>query len=281
MRYLLTIILSAVCLVINASNLQYTKYDSIKVVELLNLGRHVSNKNDLSIFFARKLINVPYVAHTLDNNAEEKLVINLRQLDCTTYVENVLALSICCKSHLYTFHDFCNILSKVRYESGNIKYTSRLHYFTEWIESNQRQGNVEKIEKQSAPFNNIQHVKANYMTTHSDSYDMLKNNANRIKGIKEMENRITGRNYRYISKSNIINSKLMRQTIHSGDIIAILTNKPGLDTSHIGIAVWHKDGLHLLNASSIHKKVVEETMTLHDYMIKHPSQIGIRVVRPK
>jgi hypothetical protein len=50
MRYLLTIILSAVCLVINASNLQYTKYDSIKVVELLNLGRHVSNKNDFKYF---------------------------------------------------------------------------------------------------------------------------------------------------------------------------------------------------------------------------------------
>ncbi len=71
----------------------------------------------------------------------------------------------------------------------------------------------------------------------------------------------------------------MRETIKTGDIIAILTNKKGLDTSHIGIAVWKKDGLHLMNASQIHKKVVIEPMLLQNYMKKHPSQIGIRVCR--
>ena len=70
-----------------------------------------------------------------------------------------------------------------------------------------------------------------------------------------------------------------RNAIHDGDIIAIITNKKGLDTTHIGIASWHKDGLHLLNASSIHKKVIDEPMTLYTYMHKHPVQIGIRVCR--
>jgi hypothetical protein len=37
--------------------------------------------------------------------------------------------------------------------------------------------------------------------------------------------------------------------------------------------------LHLLNASSIHKKVIDEPMTLYTYMHKHPVQIGIRVCR--
>ena len=41
-----------------------------------------------------------------------------------------------------------------------------------------------------------------------------------------------------------------------------------------------KDGkLHLLNASSIHKKVVLEPMTLYDYMQEHSSQTGIRIIR--
>ena len=35
----------------------------------------------------------------------------------------------------------------------------------------------------------------------------------------------------------------------------------------------------MLNASQIHKKVVEEPMTLYRYMQKHPSQTGIRIVR--
>ena len=58
------------------------------------------------------------------------------------------------------------------------------------------------------------------------------------------------------------------------------TSKAGLDVSHVGFAVWGKDGrLHLLNASSIHKKVILEPMTLYQYMQKHPSQTGIRVIR--
>ena len=73
----------------------------------------------------------------------------------------------------------------------------------------------------------------------------------------------------------------MRNAIQDGDIIAITTKKKGLDTSHIGFAIWHLDGLHFINASQIHKKVVEEPMTLYDYMQKHPSQKGIRIVRWK
>ena len=97
--------------------------------------------------------------------------------------------------------------------------------------------------------------------------------------IKALENSINGKSYRYIPKTKIANNSLFRKTILDGDIIVIITNKKGLDTTHIGIASWHSDGLHLLNASSIHKKVIDEPMTLRTYMSKHPSQIGIRVCR--
>ena len=85
---------------------------------------------------------------------------------------------------------------------------------------------------------------------------------------------------RYIPRVNLNKG---RQTplglIKDGDILAIVTRKQGLDTSHIGFALWGKDGkLHLLNASQIHKKVVSEPMTLFEYMGKHPSQLGIRVI---
>ena len=86
---------------------------------------------------------------------------------------------------------------------------------------------------------------------------------------------------RMLSIPTISTGNILRSAIHDGDIIAITTSKAGLDTSHIGIAVWHKDGLHMLNASQIHKKVVEEPMTLYQYMQKHPSQTGIRIVRVK
>ena len=76
-----------------------------------------------------------------------------------------------------------------------------------------------------------------------------------------------------------MDSRLFRNTIQNGDILVMITKKKGLDTTHIGIASWHQDGLHMLNASSIHKKVIDEPMLLRTYMMKHPSQIGIRVCR--
>ena len=110
---------------------------------------------------------------------------------------------------------------------------------------------------------------------------MLKDNPQMTERIAKTEQLLSGKKFSYIPKSAILNTKLLRSAIHDGDIIAITTSKAGLDTSHIGIAVWHKDGLHMLNASQIHKKVVEEPMTLYQYMQKHPSQTGIRIVRVK
>ena len=70
--------------------------------------------------------------------------------------------------------------------------------------------------------------------------------------------------------------------IKDGDIIAIVTKKKGLDYSHLGFAVWGEDGkLRLLNASSVHKKVVEEPMTLYQYLKRNPTSVGIRVFRFK
>ena len=70
----------------------------------------------------------------------------------------------------------------------------------------------------------------------------------------------------------------MRKAVKNGDIIAITCKKKGLDIAHLGFAVWKKDGLHLLNASQIHKKVVLEPMTLGKYLSSHPSHTGIRII---
>ena len=85
----------------------------------------------------------------------------------------------------------------------------------------------------------------------------------------------------FIPKREVKNTQAMRQAVHDGDIIAITCSKPGLDIAHLGFAVWRADGLHLLNASSIHKKVVEEPMTLGQYLKKHASHTGIRVIKVK
>lgn len=259
----------------------YSDEDKTKAEALIaKFGKRSSdNASKLVIDIARELRGIPYVAKTLENDSTENLVVNLRQLDCTTYVENVLAIYLCVKNGSTSFDDFCQYLRKIRYAGGVVSYPSRQHYFTEWIDENTKDGFVDEVNAPNPPFTATQHLNINFMSTHAELYPMLKGNPEMVKPIADMEKRLSGKDYRYIPKSKIANNALFRSTIHDGDIIAITTAKGGLDTSHIGIAVWHKDGLHMLNASQIHKKVVEEPMTLYQYMQKHPSQTGIRIVR--
>lgn len=258
----------------------YTNADKTAIESLI--GKFAGSKastSELVVALARELRGTPYVAQTLEGNSPEALVVNLRQLDCTTYVENVLAAYLCVKNGKHSFDDFCRYLRQVRYANGEVSYPTRQHYFTEWIAQNTKDGLVREISSPDPPFSATQHLNINYMSTHSQQYPILKAHEEMIAPIAHMEKRLSGKDYPYIPKTAIRNTQLFRSTIHNGDIIAITTSKKGLDTSHIGIAVWHKDGLHMLNASQIHKKVVEEPMTLYQYMQKHPSQTGIRIIR--
>lgn len=258
----------------------YRRSDSVKVVRLLRQAAQPDTSTNYMIYFARQLCGLPYVGKTLEKNEDEKLVVNLRQLDCTTYVESVLALTMCAKQGQTSFKDYCRNLQQIRYKDGEVRYTNRLHYFTYWMNENVRKGIVKHVGGSPELFSATQTVNADYMTTHIDLYPMLVKRKDRIPQIRNMEKAITGNRYAYIPKSKLGDSKLLRNTIRNGDIIVILTSRKGLDTSHIGIAVWHADGLHLLNASSIHKKVVEEPKTFKQYMMEHKSHIGIRIVRP-
>ena len=232
-------------------------------------------RSKLILHIARKFLGAPYVAKTLETEG------NARQLDCTTYVENTMAIYLCVTNSRTSYDDYKNQLRLLRYANGEVAYAARQHYFTQWIEENTKKGYVHELQSPTPPFTAEQLLRIDFMTTHVSLYPMLKDSPEDIKTIALRERELSGRKYRYIPKASIRNTSLFRSTIKDGDIIAITTSKKGLDTSHIGIAVWHKDGLHMLNASQIHKKVVEEPMTLYQYMQRHPSQTGIRIIRMK
>ena len=260
---------------------QYTTADSIKVVKLLQEGKKQKGKQDLVLFFARKFLGIPYLASTLENNTDEQLVINLRQLDCTTFVENVLTLTLCTKNGQTTFDDFCNQLRKIRYRNGKVGYPTRLHYFSEWISDNTRMGFVEETQAPNPPFSAVQTLQINFMSTHVDKYPMLVRTPSFIKPIAQMESELNGQTCRYIPKVGILNNAACKQAVKDGNILALVTSRQGLDTSHVGFAIWKKDGLHLFHASSLQKKVVEDKSLLRNYMMKQKSQLGVRVVKVK
>lgn len=280
MKYLLMFLMAFAPCLCKAYEVQYEKSDSIKVVGLLDGARRLPDGTNDVIYFARKLKGIPYVAHTLEVNKTEKLVVNLRQLDCTTYVENVMALTLCVRQKKYTFKAFCDNLCRMRYRSGTQPhYVSRLHYFTDWIDDNTRKGLCREVQEPNPPFVSVQKINVYYMSAFPSKYKMLKNNPGYVPQIAATEKELNKKSYWYVPKARIANTQLLRNTIKDGDILALTTTLKGLDIQHVGFAVWHKDGLHLLNASSLRHKVVEEPMTLGDYLKKQPKMTGVRVVR--
>ncbi len=279
MRYRLLYILLLLPAVWAKAQVTYQKADSLTVCSLLAKA----NTKTSTLWFARQFLGVPYVAHTLELNDKEQLVVNTRELDCTTLVETVTALTLCAQQGKKTWNDYLTTLKTLRYRQGKLDgYTSRLHYFSDWIRDKQSMKIIKEIQSPNPPFTAVQRVNVNYMSTHPTAYKALKAQPELVPVIRQQEQSLNMMKARYIPKSALRRStKALRQAVHDGDIIAITCNKKGLDIAHLGFAVWKKDGLHLLNASMIHKKVVEEPMTFYQYLQKHPSHTGIRVLRIK
>ena len=271
-----------------AAGITYQPTDSVKVVGLLTKGKRQPAGENLMLFYAQQLNGLPYVGRTLEVNPREELAVNLRELDCTTLVENVLALTLTTQQGSTRFADFCRNLQRIRYRDGRLDgYASRNHYFSEWIQSNEQQGLVKELvgAKDDArgayyPFVDRQTLACTYMSAHPDRYPMLKDDASALKQIRANERRINGRVVHYVPRRLLSRSRKDLSAIEDGDILAIVTKKQGLDISHVGFAVWGTDGrLHLLNASQIHKRVVIEPMPLEEYMGHPPTQLGVRIIR--
>ena len=255
----------------------YTGKDSAEVVSLLqeDCGEDV-------LFYARKFIGRPYVAATLEQHDCEKLVVNLQELDCTTLVETVCALTMTKRQHSDKFADYCRNLERLRYWQGKREgYCSRLHYFAWWMKDNIERGNVELVED-TAWCNRAMVVNDYYMSKYPERYKFLKGRPERIEIIRQLERKYNRAEGCYLGEENTEFVRDSLSFIQNGDIIAIVTTKVGLDYSHLGFAVWGTDGrLHLLNASMIYHKVVEDKNTLKDYLGRIKSSVGIRLLRLK
>lgn len=283
MRSLLVAILLLATLGAKAQEVFYLKSDSVKVVSLLRKAQ-ADKPSNLMLYFAHLFEGVPYVAHTLEISTTEKLIINLRELDCTTLVETVFALALTAKQGSVRWDDYCTNLSLMRYRNGKPEgYASRNHYFYWWVESNMQKKLI-TLPDIPTPLRYRQVIDVNYMSNHVDSYRMLKAGGAKVqKLIKDYEKASFGKVMYYIPAAQLgaKKSSQLSTTVHDGDILAIVTRRQGLDTSHIGIAEWGSDGyLHLLNASKLAKKVILDSRPINKYMATQRLQQGVWVIRP-
>jgi hypothetical protein len=259
----------------------YEAADSMLVEKLLAAPPRPLGTGSDVLSYARHFLGLPYVAHTLELYPDdERLVLNTRELDCTTYVDVVAALTLCARRGETTFRQFVSQLHRQRYWNGECHdYTSRIHYFSDWIRDNTRLGFAKEVQQPNPPFTAVQKVSVNYMTSHPQQYVSLARHPEYLPTIARQEKDLTGRQFRYIPTAQVKNTPAVRQAVHDGDIIGIVTTAAGLDIAHLGIAVWKDDGLHMIDASSKHKKVTEESITMKQYLLQRKNAVGIRIVR--
>jgi hypothetical protein len=233
--------------------------------------------NEIITVMGKSYIGTQYTPNTLEVGKKETLVINLTGLDCYTFLESSFAFARCIKAGKTTFKDYELEILKLRYREGKlIDYTSRLHYFTDWIYDMNKRSIGKDITKEigGVPYN----LKLNFMSTHVDAYRQLKENKSFVKKIEKIEKEINVRKYFYIPKENVDN---VEDKIQSGDILGITTNIDGLDIAHTGIAYRADDErIHLLHAPNVGFKVQISEKPLAEYLKGNKKQTGIIVLRP-
>lgn len=230
---------------------------------------------DLVVEIGLSFLGTPYVAATLENGLEEKLVINLRELDCTTFAETCLALARTVKNKKTDFESFVAELEHLRYRNGiRNGYSSRLHYFSEWISNNAEK----KIISEEPNMNGVKLNKTiNFMSTHPEEYPVLKAHPEMIPAIAHQEKVLTSKGLYYFPKDNPAN---LLKNLHHGDIIGLTSTIDGVDINHVGIIIWKDNQFHLLHAPLSGKKVLISDGPITDFLQPKSKNSGIIIARP-
>ena len=230
-------------------------------------------------------IGTPYVPYTLeayikaggDPKQVEPLTLSLTRFDCVTLVESCLAVARASDDgRKPSWEKFSREVERMRYRGGKRRgYTSRLHYFSEWISDGEKRGLVKDLGKELAGENDTRPLR--FMTEHRSSYPALADD-NVFAQIGEMEKSLDG-NPRWVIATDRIAS--VQDRIQTGDVLAFATAIPGIDVTHAAFAYRGHDGvLRVLHAPLSGGAVEITRSTLPEYVAKIKRSTGILIARP-
>ena len=229
---------------------------------------------DLIVETAKFFIGTPYVAHTLELEPEG-LVVNLRELDCTTFMENVYALAATVRSRDLSFKNFCRNLKRIRYREELINdYSDRLHYTTDWIYENEKRGVVKNLTKSLG--GKRWRPTLYIMSQNPQDYIQLANDQVLANKIGRMEQEFRYRKNWFIPLKKIDKND---NKFPQGGLLGFVTNMPGADVSHVAIIYKEAGMTKFIHASSRAKKVVLYEGMISDYVKSTGVNTGVVVAK--
>ncbi|MFO8175249.1 MAG: DUF1460 domain-containing protein [Longimicrobiales bacterium] len=247
------------------------------------LGLDTLSMGESMAFIGLSFVGTRYVPNTLDLPGSEQVVVNLQEMDCVTFVENVLALAHFIRetepetleSDIETRKTFERILTRIRYRGGRVDgYPSRLHYFSHWILDNEAKGLVREV---TVELGGVEDYRAiDFMSSHPESYRQMADPLV-FQAVQDLELYLSGLTRYRIPQDEI---DTWSSWIRDGDIIAATSTVEGLDVAHTGLALWRDGILHLLHAPNVGEAVELSRLPLAERILRIESMDGIRVVRP-
>ncbi|MCP2297907.1 Protein of unknown function (DUF1460) [Nocardia amikacinitolerans] len=229
-----------------------------KIDELLALRATVpgATKGELIELLSSRFLGTPYQANMLVGSATqpEQLVVDLRQVDCFTYLDYVEALTRSADRDQFVAN-----LIETRYAGGQVDFQHRKHFFTDWAHT---------------PRIAATDITASLTAAASTVGKQL--NAKGDGGTYLPGLPVVARDITYIP-SAAVDEHVIGQ-LRTGDYIGAYADQPGLDVTHVGIFVTTPNGPVFRNASSLaaNNQVVDSPLL--DYVRSTP---GIVVLRPQ
>jgi hypothetical protein len=230
-------------------------------------------------------VGSPYEAFALeaylraggDPRTTEPLTLSLTHFDCVSLVESCLAVARVARAGgAPSWDGFGREVERMRYRDGTRgDYTTRLHYFSEWIADGERRGLVRDLGRSLGGVEDSRPLR--FMSQHRNSYPALKDD--KVLGaIVAMERRLDGRPRRVVPTARIAE---VGDRIETGDVLAFATSIPGLDVSHSAMAYRDAGGvLRVLHAPLSGGTVEVSKTTLPEYVDALGRGTGILVARP-
>ena len=262
---------------VTAQAVRCTPADRSSLAERLEMVRNIELEDPGStlIEIGKSFLGMSYLAHSLESDGSEQLVVTFQGVDCTTFVENVLAFYQVRHQEDYSFDAFTKQLQLIRYRDGQINgYPSRLHYFTEWIANNTAKGLITDITRVLG--GKEQAKKRNFMSRHRDAYTALAADST-FQEVLNMEADLEQDSYFVLDQNAITKAE---PQLENGDIIAFATSIDGLDVTHTGFAIRQGERVHLLHASSSGEVEISDA-PLAEYARGIRNNTGVIIARVK
>jgi hypothetical protein len=248
------------------------------------LTRHERPIGRAAVGAGEQAEGTPYRPGTLDaylraggTPATEPLTISLMRFDCVTLVESCLAVArVAGKDGRPTWAGFGREIERMRYRGGARRgYTSRLHYFSEWISDGAARGLVRDLGKELGGVSDVRSLR--FMSEHRASYPALRDDAT-FEEIRRLERELDARS-RFVVPTILIPQ--IADRIQTGDVLGFATEIPGLDVTHAAFAYRAPDGVLRVLHAPLSGGVVEiSRTTLPEYVAAIRRSTGILVARP-